>query len=1050
MRKTKTIALLLAIMLGTFFSSAQEVLVSGTVKDKSGSPLPGVNVVNKGTTVGVVTDANGNFRIRVSDANATLVFSFIGYKTVEQSVSGRTTVDVVMEEETTELDEVVVVGYGVQKKKLVSGSTINVGGETIQTLRTNSPMDALKGITPGVSIVQNNGLPGSGSKVVIRGIGTNGNAKPLYVVDGVVVGDIDFLSPSDIESIDVLKDAATSAIYGSRAANGVILVTTKTGKKDTKPTITYDGYYGWANVYKKPVLLNAKQYMEIYDEAQVNSGIKPTQWDKVLPSYIYDSIMSGKWNGTNWLEEIINKNAPVQSHSVNVTGNTKKTTYSLGGSYYSEEGILGKDNQTNNLYERVTVRMNTSYVLWDKGDRDILVVGENLSFSKFKKPAFRQGNIYWNDLHNMLVTSPLLPMYDSTGNYHKATTWNADEVNPIALMEYNEKYNYNSNNSIVASGYADFSPIKGLNIKSQYGINNWYGSWRQWIPAYELGPKTISTRDQVTQGMYNGLSWVWTNTATYSNRIDDFSFTALLGHEMTRTSENLSLQGHNENSLFNAPEYAYLKNVPVIDPAYTTLTGKDEYGHAILSYFGRISLDYKETYMLTAVFRADGSSNFAEGNRWGTFPSVSAGWVISNMSFMEWSKSVVNTLKLRVSWGQNGNEAITPFQYLALIAYDNSDDYFFGTDKTARTVGSRPAYVPNPNVTWETSEQLNIGMDLYMLKNKLSLTFDYYDKNTRDWLVVPPALAAWGTNPPYSNGGTVNNRGFEMSFGWNDQAGDLKYGISVSLAYNKNEVTKLNSSDSILHGQPNVLSQGTAEMYRAQVGYPMGYFYGFKTDGVFQDSAEVEAFTRGKSIYYTLDKKTNKLVNKIKPGDQRFVDMNGDTIIDDKDKVMIGDPNPHYILGLQLNLEYKGFYAQAIANGAFGMQVAKSYRSFVDGAKQNYTIDVYERWHGPGTSNKMPRLTAVASNKISDIYIHDADYLRISNITVGYNLKYLIKALPMSEFKVYFAVKNLKTFTKYNGMDPEVGYGPDSWSSGIDLGLYPSSTSYMLGLSVKF
>lgn len=345
---------------------------------------------------------------------------------------------------------------------------------------------------------------------------------------------------------------------------------------------------------------------------------------------------------------------------------------------------------------------------------------------------------------------------------------------------------------------------------------------------------------------------------------------------------------------------------------------------------------------------------------------------------------------------------------------------------------------------------MNLGVDLYTFKNRLQFSFDYYNKNTRDWLVVPPALAAWGTDPPYDNGGTVNNKGFEALFKWTDQAGDFKYSFSVSIAYNKNKITQLNSSDSIFHGQSNVLSQGTSEMYRAQVGYPIGYFYGFKTDGVFQDSAEVEAFTRGKSIYYKKDNKTGKMVNTIKPGDQRFVDMNGDTIIDDKDKVMIGDPNPHYILGLQLNLEYKGFYIQATANGAFGMQVAKSYRSFVDGPKQNYTTDVYNRWHGPGTSNRMPRLTAVASNKISDIYIHDADYLRISNITIGYDLKRLINFLPTSEFKVYLAVKNIKTFTKYDGMDPEVGYGPDPWSSGIDLGLYPSSTTYMLGVSVKF
>lgn len=642
MMKRKLILFLTSLFL-CINAWTQGIKVTGTIKDKTGNPIPGANVIVKSTNIGVVSDLNGIYNITVPDADAILVFSFVGYKTIEKALNGNTTIDVMLEEETTELDQVVVIGYGVQKKKLVTGATVNVGGETIQSLKTNSPIDALKGITPGVSIIQNNGLPGAGTKVVIRGIGTTGNAKPLYVVDGVVVGDIDFLSPSDIESIDILKDAATSAIYGSRAANGVVLVKTKSGG-DIKTTVTYDAYYGWANIYKKPELLDAKQYMEIYDEAQVNSGLKPVSWEKQLPKYIYDSIMNGKWNGTNWLEEIINKNAPTQSHSVNITGGSKKTTYSIGGSYFTEEGILGKDNQTNNLYERFTVRMNTSYVIWEKHDRSILTIGENLTFSKFKRPAFRQGNIYWNDLHNMLVTSPLLPMYDSTGNYHKATTWNADEVNPVALMEYNEKNNFNSNNNIVASGYVDFSPIEGLSIKSSYGINNWYGSWRQWIPSYELGPKTISTRDQVTQGMYNGLSWVWTNTATYNNRLDDLNYTVLLGNEMTKTSEDLSMQGHNENSLFNAPEYAYLENVPVIDPAYTTLTGRDNYGHAIMSYFGRLSLDYKETYLFTAVLRADGSSNFAKGHRWGTFPSVSGGLVVSNFDFMEWTKAFINNL----------------------------------------------------------------------------------------------------------------------------------------------------------------------------------------------------------------------------------------------------------------------------------------------------------------------------------------------------------------------------------------------------------------------
>ena len=1056
--RLKSVLLSLLLLFSGAVIFGQERSISGTIVDNSGAPLPGVNVIIKGTTTGTVSDMDGKFAIK-ADASATLEFKYVGYVSQEIPVGEQTSFSVTLKEDVQELNEVVVIGYGVQKKKLNTGATLNVAGENIQALKTNSPIEALKGITPGVSIVQNSGLPGSGTRVNIRGVGTIGNSKPLYIVDGIAVGDIDYLSPSDIESIDVLKDAASSAIYGSRAANGVVLVTTKTGTKDMRTVVTYDAYYGVSNIYKKPKMLNAKQYMEVMDEANYNTINKfyydsaktakgAYKWSKLIPNY--DDIMSGKSNGTNWIDEIENKNAVTQSHSLNILGGSKKATYSLGASYYEEQGILGK--QTNNKYKRINIRMNTSQVLIEKNGNSILTIGENMTFTNTKKPAFRSGSIYWNDLHNMLVTSPLLPVYDSVGKFSRAIPWNVEEVNPIALMEYNDNYNYNSGNNINASAYAEFQPIKGLILRSTYAGSNWYGSSRQWIPVYDLSAKTYTTRDQVNQSMYNGFTYTWTNVATFNKALDKHDFTFLLGNEMTKTTQNLELKGHNENSIFGDEEHAYLYNVPSVDASYTTVTGKDDYGWGLLSYFGRLSYDYNETYMFTFVLRADGSSNFPKGHRWGTFPSVSAGWIVSNESFMDWSKSWLGSLKVRASWGQNGNQDMPngKFQYLATQTYNNDADYFFGTDKAARTVGCFPTHVTNYDVTWETSEQTDLGMDMYFMNNNLQFTFDYYDKETKDWLVQAPIVATAGTAAAYSNGGTITNKGVELSLRWNDRSGDFKYGFTASFAYNKNEVTKLNSSDSIIHGATNVLSQGTLECYRAQVDYPISYFYGYKTDGIFQDTLEVEAFTRGKASYYTT--KNGKKYTTIRPGDIRYVDVNGDTIIDEKDKQNIGNPNPKYIVGFQFDASYKGFYVLATANGSFGHQVLMSYRSFVDGPKQNYTTDVLDSWNGVGTSNRLPRLTTEANDKISDIYVEDADFLKISNITVGYDFKFLFKSLPLTEAKLYVAVKNLHTFTSYKGMDPEVGYSDTNypWATGIDLGLYPAAQTYLVGLSLKF
>jgi TonB-dependent starch-binding outer membrane protein SusC len=1068
-RKMPHMVLLCALlMLPVFFITgslkANELLqdkitVKGTVTaaaDKS--PLPGVSVTIKGTSAGAITDIDGNYTLSAS-AEDILVFSLLGYITEEVAVGTNTTLDIELDEDIIDIDEVVVIGYGVQKKKLNTGSSLNVKSEEIMSRNTTSAMDALQGVSPGVTITRNNGVPGSGAKVYVRGMGTIGHADPLYVVDGVAVGNINYLSPSDIESIDVLKDGASSAIYGSRAANGVILVTTKKGKSG-KINVAYEGYMGWSNPWKLPEPLNALQYAEIEDSLQVNSDQDPYDYTTRVPDW--EAIENGEWNGTNWVKEFQNKNAQSQNHSFTFTGGSEYSSFSAGISYLKEEGVFGNDS-VNSTFKRLNLRLNSEHILWKTSNRNIVVIGENLSYSNAKNPTIRTGNIYWNDLHNMLIASPFIPlMGDTVTNqarpypFHYAIPWNSGEPNPMATMTLQSQDNWNNNNTILGNIYLEIQPIKNLLIRSSLGINNWFGSSRQYTPVYDfgVGGTNATDQDQVRQSMYSGYTWTSTNTISYSFKLSDaHNFSLLLGHEAVKTLADLSIGGYNRNTLFGDPEYAYLDNAPTLDPSYTTLSGRDNYGKAILSYFGRLSYDYREKYLLTAVLRRDASSNFAEGHRWGTFPSVSAGWVLSSEPFMENLSNSISYLKVRGSWGQNGNEDIGAFRYLASIGTysdPNNQDatteyYFFGTDKAHFDIGAFPPFIANPDIKWETSEQLDMGFDANFLINRLQFTLDYYKKTTRDWLVTAPVLASYGTGAPIINGGTIVNKGVELQLSWNERKTDLTYSVTGSFAYNKNLVTEIQNEEKIIHGQTNVLSQGTGEFYRAEEGYPVGYFWVYETDGILQNEAEVQQYRlNDTSALYFAD---------AAPGDLRFVDQNKDGVIDDQDRIMGGSPQPHVIVGLQFNIDYKGLYMNMVLSGAFGQQVAKSYRSYGDSPRNNFTTDVLDRWTGEGTSDTYPKIYARARDNtalISDFFIEDAGYVRISNLTLGYDLKKGIKALPVAEMRLYVSARNLWTFTKYSGMDPEVGYAPDPWASGIDLGLYPVARTYLVGLNIQF
>ncbi|MFN8257252.1 MAG: TonB-dependent receptor [Bacteroidales bacterium] len=1047
----KLILFLFSICVG-FVITANAQTVTGVITSADdGQPLPGVNVMEKGTNTGTITDLNGKYTIKVSSEESVLVFSFVGFKTVEVTVGSQTTIDLALQVEATGIDEVVIVGYGELKKKLVTGATIQVKGDDIAKLNTMSPLTALQGQTPGVNIIKQNGQPGAGYKVFIRGIGTIGNSQPLYIIDGVPMGNLDYLAPSDIESVDVLKDAASAAIYGSRAANGVILVTTKKGKKG-KVSVNYDGYYGVQNFYKMLGTANAMEYATLINESRVNQKLTPFS-DAQFAGWVPDwqAIKDGTWNGTNWLEEMSNPNAPTQSHAIGITSGSENSTVAMGISYSNQEGIFGYPVQSN--YTRYSFYVNSEFAVAKSKDKtfDVLKFGENFRYQYSEQKGIGTGNQYWNDIFNSINASPFLPLYDSLGEYHYAIPWNTNEANPMGAMDFQRGQNISKNHNVFANVYAEIQPIKGLRFKSSFGVNPSAGTYRAYNPVYSLSQLTFNTYDDINQSGWAGLGWTWENTLTYDFALNDVHrFTVLAGQSSQKWGLGESLSGYNSNMLFNDFEHAYLDNAKVVYNDGRTSVGGNPWGEGgIISYFGRATYNYREKYMATLVMRADASSNFAPDNRWGYFPSVSAGWVMSEEDFMSGLRNTLDFFKLRASWGQNGNQAISPFQYLSTISFSNVN-YFFGADKTATDythVGSYPDVLPNPDVSWETSEQLDIGFDARLLKSRLGVTFDYYIKNTMDWLVVAPALATNGTGAPYINGGDIQNKGVEFALGWNDKISDLTYTVSANLSYNHNEVTRIANSEGIIHGPGNVLGQGMAEFYRAEVGFPIGYFWGHKTEGVFQNDAEIAAWRAA----------GNGVISGVQPGDLKFVDKNHDGVIDDNDKEMIGDPNPDFIFGLNINLAYKGFDLSVMTNGVAGNQIAHSWRRWADSPQNNYTTDVFDRWHGEGSSNRYPRLIYGAHPNWqynSDIFVDNGSYWRISNLTIGYDFENLLKSKsPLAQTRIYLTFQNLYTFTKYIGMDPEIGDAAgtgDSWASGIDIGYYPAPRTVMFGLNLKF
>jgi TonB-linked SusC/RagA family outer membrane protein len=1021
MKRTKTWWLCLALLLCITTLTAQDLReYAGVVRAANGEPLEAVTIslVNRDQIL-TTTDASGNFKFNARPDDI-VQFTAVGYATQKITLGSQTQLPVTLEVNISMEDQVVVVGYGTIRSKVNTGSTVRVGGESLSQNHATNTLSALQGQAPGVHITSRSGQPGDAMVIRIRGISTNGNSNPLYVVDGMQTDDISYLNPSDIESLDVLKDAASAAIYGTRGANGVVLITTKKAKAGVK-NIQYDGLLGWQNPAKKLDLLNANEYAVIMNEAAMNSGRGPNY-------FFSDQQMGQLGKGTDWQDAAYHKNALLQQHSLTFNQGNDQSVLSAGLGYQKTEGIIGMPGKSQ--FERISFRLNSEHKLY----KDIIRFGENFTYTHTTSSGIGTGNIYGNSLRGLLNTSPTFPVYDVNGDY-AFSTMSPEEANPVAAMDFLNN-NKNVNDKLFGDLYLEVELIKGLKLRSNFGIDLTYGTSNRYTPVYYLSANNNNALSEANQGMNKNFMWNWDNTINYQRKFNEHSVNLLVGTTAQETT-GFYVSGSKQDLIIPHLDFAIIDN----GKEGTQKAWGGRYESALNAYFGRVNYAYKDKYLLTGIVRRDASTNFGVNNRWATFSSFSLGWVVTEESFMD-GVNWLSFFKVRGGWGQNGNDRIRSYAYMATVS-SLFRNYYFGGISGEPSLGASPDIIPNPNLRWETAEQLNIGFDATIL-NKLNVTVDWYNKSTKDWLVEAPIPQIVGTGAPVINGGDIVNRGVEVLVNYNTTVGKVKLNIGGNIAFNDNTVKSVPTADGIIHGGVNLLSSTTEEFFRIQNGHPVGYFWGYRTDGIFQNQDEVNAHAKG----------GNRIQPNAVPGDVRFVDVNGDGVISALDKVQIGSPIPKFTYGFHMNAQWNGFDVAVLFSGVYGNDIVNGTRAN-DRFFNNYPTSILNRWHGEGTSNSIPRVTlGDEPNRnyanVSDLYIQDGSFLRLKSLNIGYDLtKKLLQKRSFQLARVYVSGLNLLTFTKYRGIDPEIGYGDNNWSTGIDLGYYPQARTISVGVQFK-
>ncbi|MBR2367071.1 MAG: TonB-dependent receptor [Alistipes sp.] len=1076
---TYRIALILAILcVGSVSAFAQQV--KGTVKDAAGSPIIGAAVIVEGTTVGTSTDVGGNFVIAADDGQ-NLVVSYIGYlpQTIAV-VGGKTVYDVVLELDAQDIDEVVVVGYGTQKKSVVTAAISSITADDLKAQSSTRLESVLQGMTSGVTVTSPSGAPDASAQVRVRGVGSINNSEPLYIVDGMAIsGGIDYLNPNDIERIEVLKDAASGAVYGARAANGVILVTTKKGEKG-QATVNYDFSYGWQNPWRKPSVLNATEYATMMNEGYINAGQAP----------IYENPYEFG-EGTNWVDLVFNDNAPVMKHDLTISGGSDNVNYALSAGYLTREGTIGGNYDRSN-YERITVRANIGATVFDSSKKrdwlNKLTVQTSASYARILATGIEANSEYGSPLGSAIGMSPLLDVYatpeeeeeyktlypngydhivrDKDGRAYTVVDGNIynEQSNPLAFLSLpGTKYN---TDKFIANFAGELQLYDGLKFRSSVGIDLAFWGNHGYTTQYFLsskrynyntvasettydkdGNETVTEKvnyaESASQEMNRGFQYQVENVLSYDKTFGKHSIAVLLGQSViSSTSQNVGASAR--GLMYPYDPYKITVNNTLGQQSDGDRNGWGSWNsipYRLASYFARVSYNYDERYMIEATVRRDGSSRFGDNNKWGNFPSVSLGWNIKNEAFME-NAEWLSTLKLRASWGINGNDAIGNFVYAVYM--NSGNNYVFGSGANGSEVinlGSKPSGLANPNARWEESRQTDIGLDAGFFNNRLTFTFDWYNKKTAGMLLAMPVPGYAGDSAPTGNLGDMVNRGIEFDLGWRDSAGAFNYHVSLNATYNQNELTYLGDDATDLYGSNHKIGQLT----RGSIGLPFPYFYGYQTDGIFQNMDEVNAHTNANG---------ELLQPKAAPGDIRFKDLDGNGVIDDADRTMLGKGMPDWTFGLNLGFEWKGLDFNILLQGQAGCEIFNVTRR-TDLYYINLPKSILNRWTGEGSTNEYPRFMFDSPNenyRVSDMWIEDGSFLRARNVQLGYTLpqKWTTK-VGISRLRVFVMAENLFTLTNYTGCDPEViggnGFGTEA---GIDRGVYPQSRTYSVGLNLTF
>ncbi|RIV71521.1 SusC/RagA family TonB-linked outer membrane protein [Flagellimonas aequoris] len=1010
----KHILSILFLLLAISFTYGQNSTITGMVYDQStNEPLPGVNVVVKNTSNGTTTDFDGNFSLSNVGIGDVLVFSYISFKTTEIEIRNLNAITVYMQEDVSALDEVVVIGYGTQTKKEVTGAVAVVGSQTIEELNPTRIEQALQGQISGVNITSESGSPGSGSNIRIRGISTNGDNRPLILVDGNVIEDLSVLNPGDIESINVLKDA-TAGIYGVRAANGVVLITTKTGRKNSELKFSYDAYGGFQQTSRTIPVLNATEYAVLINEAFAANG-QPNPY----PNF------AGLGTGTDWQDEVF-QNAPIFNHNLTINGGSEKSTYSFGASLLTQDGIVG-GNKAN--FKRYTTRVNFNTDLLEN-----LKLTANLLYTGTERKTLSE-NAIGSVLFNALNNAPTFSVRDANGDYTLAEGLGNEVINPIAQVA--NTFNANKVDRLSGKFALNYKFLEDFTVETSLQFNYAEVQGRNFSPTVFYGSGKV----------FNNIGR--NSLAVNKDLFRDYTFDAFLNYTKTLNGDHnfqvtLGTSVFRTTGLFSGTTTGFFENevsFPEADIANTVdqrnglvdsgLSGK--FDERLLSYFARVQYDYKGKYLFSGVIRRDGSTKFGPENRFGYFPSGSVGWIASDENFLKENKTI-NFLKLRGSYGILGNDRIASNGFRGVLggeaAYVLNGELVFG-----QAVG----VLPNPAIQWEEQKTYDIGLDLRLFNDAIDITADYFNKTT-DGLLLQPQVSgilgasAPGAQAPIVNGGTVVNKGIEFAIGYKySPSEDFSLGVNYNVTLLENEVTEVNNEAGFLQG--GGFGVGQDPPARMEAGKPIGYFFGLETDGVFQNQGEVDAHATQANAA---------------PGDLRFVDQNGDNVIDSDDRVDIGNPIPDATMGLNLSITYKNFDFGTYAFASIGNEIVRNYER--NQPLVNKSVYALNRWTGEGSTNTYPRVTtgATSNTLFSDFYVEDGSFVRLQNAQLGYTFSNdFMDRFGADKLRVYVSVNNIYTFTKYRGYDPSASSGAPI-GAGIDQGFYPVPRTYLLGVNLKF